>query len=56
MTIDDLKKLDKQIRQIADPFGAGLPSLCKVFGDWSKENGAAVSDLVREYSAWKLKK
>lgn len=56
MTIDDLKKLDKRIRQIQDPFGAGLPSLRRITEECARDQGIAMSDAVRQYAAWKLKK
>jgi len=56
MTVEDLKKLDRQMRQIQDPFGAGLPSLHKLTEEWAQRCGTAVSDIVRQYAAWKGRK
>lgn len=56
MTIEDLKKIDKRIRQIQDPFGTGFPTLRSIGEEWSKESGLPVYELVQQYIAWKWKK
>lgn len=56
MTIDDLKKHDKRIREIQDPFGTGFPALRSLAEEWTKESGLSVHDLAEQYIAWKWKK
>lgn len=56
MTIEDLKKYDKRIRQIQDPFGTGFPALRSMVEEWAKESGLSIYDFVQQYTAWKWKK
>lgn len=56
MTIDDLKKLDKRLRQIQDPFGTGYPAMHRLWQDCAGENGLTISQIERQYAAWKLRK
>lgn len=56
VTIEDLKKLDKQIREISDPFGEGFPAVRKIVEEWAEESGLSVHDLVEQYVAWKWRK
>lgn len=53
LTIEELKKLDKRIVEIQDPFGTGLPALRKVFEENAERYGVAVTDLMRQYMGWK---
>lgn len=53
MTQDDLKKLDKRLRQVSDPFGTGFPTVRKIFMEAAEKNGTAAEDLVRQYIMWK---
>ena len=56
MTQEDLKKLDKKLRQVQDPFGLGFPAVRKIFEEAAERNGGAVEDLVRQYIHWKWRK
>ncbi len=56
MTIEDLKKLDKRLRQIQDPFGTGFPTLRKVGEELAEESGLSAHDIALQYLAWKWKK
>lgn len=56
MTIEELKKLDKLARKIADPFGDGFPACRKLFEDYAKECGVSVHSLGAQYTAWKWNK
>lgn len=56
VTIEDLKKMDKQLRKISDPFGNGFPKCRKLFEDWAKEYDLPVHVIGHEYTAWKWKK
>lgn len=56
MTIEDLKKLDKRLRQIQDPFNTGYPTLWKVIEETAEKNGLPASGIFGQYIAWKMKK
>lgn len=56
MTQDDLKKLDKRIRQIQDPFGTGFQMLIRLWRDCAKNNGITMCEVGRQYAAWKMKR
>lgn len=56
MTIDDLKKLDKQIKMIPDPFGRGFQTLKMTFTELAERNGISATELTNQYLAWKWKK
>lgn len=56
MTAAEMKKLDRRIMEVKDPFGAGLPILRKIFEEWAGRSEIAESDLVRQYMGWKWSK
>lgn len=56
MTADHLKNLDKHIRRIRDPFGAGFPAIREIFLKCAEKNETTVLDLVRQYAGWKWSK
>lgn len=56
MTQDDLKKLDKKMRQIQDPFGTGFQMLIRLLRDRAKDDGITVCEVGRQYTAWKMKR
>lgn len=53
MTVEELKKLDKRIIEVKDPFGTGLPALRKIFEENAEKRGMAATDLMRQYMGWK---
>ncbi len=53
MTQDEIKKLDKKINTIQDPFGKGFPSLRKTFVEMATKNNTTDMQILREYSDWK---
>lgn len=53
LTVEELKKLDKRIMEVQDPFGTGLPALRKLFAESAEKYGVAVTDLMRQYMGWK---
>lgn len=55
MTQDELKKLDKKVRQVQDPFGMGFPSMRKLFEETSAQKKVTRDDLIKYYIAWKMK-
>ncbi|MCI1965054.1 MAG: hypothetical protein LKJ17_02800 [Oscillospiraceae bacterium] len=56
MTADDLKRLDKRIRQIQDPFGTGFQLQRKLWLDCAKTNGITICEVRRQYDSWKRKR
>ena len=56
MTIDDLKKLDRKIRLISDPFGRGFPTLKMTVTEAAERYGLPADKLAEEYMAWKWRK
>lgn len=56
MTIDEMKRLDKRILEIQDPFGNGLPSLRKIIEEISQKKEVPVTDVMRQYLCWKWSK
>jgi hypothetical protein len=56
MKIDDLKKLDKRLREIQDPLGKGYPSLRQIISEYAEKNDVSVSDIVVQYTSWRWKK
>lgn len=56
MTETDFKRLDKHLREIQDPFGAGFSATRKIVGDLARESGLSVHCVVERYVAWKWRK
>lgn len=56
MTINDLKKLDRQIRLIPDPFGRGFQTLKKTASEAAERYGFSETKLAEQYFAWKWRK
>lgn len=56
MTINDLKKLDRQIRLIPDPFGRGFQTLKRTMIETSEKYGFTELKLAEQYIAWKWRK
>ena len=56
MTIDDLKKLDRRLREVQDPIGSGLPAARKIFAKWAQERSLPIHDLAEQDIAWKWRK
>lgn len=56
MTIDDLKKLDRQIRLIPDPFGRGFQTLKRTAAEVAEKYGLSEIKLTEQYIAWKWRK
>lgn len=56
MTVKDLKRLDKQIKKISNPFGTGFSVLRAFTEEFAKGQNLSPNDVVRQYLAWKQKK
>lgn len=55
MTQDEIKKFDKRVRNIQDPFGTGFPILMQIAKETAENKGLQMFDVVREHITWKLK-
>ena len=55
MTQEEIKKLDKKIRLVQDPFGTGFRTVYKIYQEASTSVGIPLSDMIRQYVAWKMK-
>lgn len=56
MTVDEIKKLDRQLRQIPDLLGKGYPLLKKIVLEYAVRNRMSVTAVILQYAAWKWKK
>nr|WP_319487452.1 hypothetical protein [uncultured Caproiciproducens sp.] len=55
MTQEEIKKMDRRIRLIQDPFGMGFPKLYKTFQEMSEFKGKSLIEIIRQYFVWKYK-
>lgn len=55
MTQDEIKKLDKRIRSVQDPFGTGFPSVYTILRQAAELKSEHVVELTRQYFLWKMK-
>lgn len=56
MTVEDLKRLDKQLQCIPYPCGKNFPLLKKILKDSAKREEVPVSVVIQQYMAWKWRK
>lgn len=56
MTVEDLKRLDKQIQCIAYPYGVNFPVMKKILRDVSRQQELSVSTVMQQYLAWKWRR
>ena len=56
MTIFDMKRLDRRLREISDMLGIGFPIVKKVIAETAEKYEMPVSEMLQEYIAWKWKK
>ena len=55
MTQDEIKKFDRRIRLIQDPFGTGFLSLYAILREMAEAKGKTQEQIIRQYFIWKLK-
>lgn len=55
MTQEEIKRFDRRVRSIQDPFGTGFLILYKTFQEMSDFKGKPMSEVLRQYMIWKLK-
>ena len=56
MTIEDLKKLDKRLREIQYPFGENYPQFRTIFSETASQQQTSVSAVIQNYVGWKYGK
>ncbi len=56
MTLEELKKLDRHLREIPYPFGNDFSLLCKAFSEIARQLDLPASEVVKEYIDWKYDK
>lgn len=56
MTVEDLKRLDKRLRQISNPFGDGFPAFRQIMIEIAEKYKLPVTDVTVQYTAWKWRK
>lgn len=56
MTAEELKKLDRQIRDIPYPCRENFPLLKKILHDVSDRQELPVASILQQYFAWKWTK
>lgn len=56
MTVEELKKLDRRVREIPYPFGENFPEFRKLFADAALQLNTSVSEIIRQYAEWKYSK
>lgn len=55
MTQDEIKKLDKRIRLVQDPFGTGFLSVYTILRQAAELKSEDVINLTYQYFLWKMK-
>ncbi len=56
MTSEELKKLDKRIREIQYPFGENYPVFRKLFAETASRQQTSESEIIQQYVGWKYSK
>ncbi|MDU7336606.1 MULTISPECIES: hypothetical protein [Clostridium] len=55
MTQDEIKKMDRRIQQVKDPFGTGFPSFYRLLDDMALKKGESRDEILRQLIDWKSK-
>lgn len=56
MTSEEIKKIDKKINTIVEPFGKGFPSFQRILWETAVKKDCTEIDVLREYMIWKKSK
>lgn len=56
MTQDEMKKMDRRLQLVKDPFGTGFPSFYRVLEETAQKKGQSKEEILRQLIAWKSKK
>ncbi|WP_164997132.1 sulfotransferase [Clostridium minihomine] len=55
MTQEEIKKMDRRIQMVRDPFGTGFPSFCRLLEETSQKKGESREEILRQLMVWKIK-
>lgn len=55
MTQTVIKKLDRKLRVVQDPFGTGFLSVYTILRETAETEGIPIGSVVHQYNTWKLK-
>lgn len=55
MTQEEIKKMDRRIQQVKDPFGTGFPSFSRLLDDMAQKKGESREEILRQLIVWKSK-
>lgn len=55
MTQDEIKKMDRRIQLVKDPFGTGFPSFYRLLDDMALKKGESRDEILRQLIDWKSK-
>ncbi len=55
MTQEEIKKLDKRLRCVQDPWGTGFLAVYSTMRETAEANGNTIAELMRQYTAWKTR-
>lgn len=56
MTLEELKKLDRHLREIPYPFGNDFLLLRKTFSETAQQLDLPTSEAIKQYIEWKYSK
>ncbi len=56
MTQEEIKKFDKKVLNVQDPFGTGFLLLYRLFRYMAVKKECSEYDVMRQYLMWKLKR
>jgi len=55
VTQEEIKKMDRRIQQVKDPFGTGFPSFYRLLDDMAQKKGESREEILRQLIVWKSK-
>jgi hypothetical protein len=53
VTQEDLKKFDKKVRTVKDPFGTGFTQLHRILQEAASQYGVSELELFQLHTSWK---
>lgn len=56
LTENEIKKIDKRISEINNPFGDGLPIIKKIIEETAEKYHTSSHNILRQYMGWKWNK
>ena len=56
MTVEELKKLDRRVREIPYPFSTNFLLLRRIFSETARRLTLPETDVINQYADWKYSK